>query len=609
MKRCLFDLSMLITLILALSCTSPLGYKTPPKTVEISLTCPITVPASGEKSLISDSSVLSVTVTAENSTGTILGTATLTKGASSWTGSMNVTVAGGAIITFRARGWSDVGGTGSMIYYGRRDVIISESDKSINLTIATELQVLSAQWAKTLIEGQNASEFNAVATDTMGNVYAAGSISSGDYIFGTGASIKGINSSYNIALVKYDSSGTAQWARTVTSATGQSRLLDIAVDAFGNIYATGWQQGIGTFAYGNGVTAQGGYSGYNAILVKYDSSGNAQWAQVAGGSAQSVFNSVAVDGSGNIFTAGHQYGNTAFTYGTGVSATGTSYNTPNAVIVKYNSSGAAQWARSVSAGSANSQFNSIAIDDSENAVVAGFQTGAGTYTYGTGVSAKGTASLSLTNIVVVKYDSSGNPLWARTTTSGQSPTVFKGVKTDSLGNVYAAGVQTGSAMMSYGDGVSARSNYGSADNVLLVKYNNTGTAQWAKTVQVVPGSSSPYSNFMDVTVSSSGDIFTVGWQNTDSTYTYDPGVFTTSPYSQGKNIIVVKYDSSGTALASRTMIAGSGQSVYNGMTIDGAGNVFAVGYQTGSDAFTYGTDVIATCPSNAVHSVLVKYIQ
>jgi hypothetical protein len=173
----------------------------------------------------------------------------------------------------------------------------------------------------------------------------------------------------------------------------------VAVDGAGNVYAAGRQEGTGTFTYGDGVPAQGTYSGNNVVLVKYDSSGTAQWARtVSAGSTYSSFNSVAVDGAGNVYAAGSQYGTGSYTYGTGVTAQGT-YSYENVALVKYDSAGNARWARTVSAGSTGSEFNSLAVDGSGNVYAAGNQ-GTGTFTYGNGVTAQGTASY---NVVLVKY--------------------------------------------------------------------------------------------------------------------------------------------------------------------------------------------------------------
>ncbi|HQB62595.1 MAG TPA: hypothetical protein PK899_13160, partial [Spirochaetota bacterium] len=78
----------------------------------------------------------------------------------------------------------------------------------------------------------------------------------------------------------------------------------------------------------------------------------ALWAKsVTAGSYQSIFSSVAVDSSGNVYAAGGQRGTGSFTYGEGVSVagsySGTGYYDGNVVLVKYDSSGTALWAKSV----------------------------------------------------------------------------------------------------------------------------------------------------------------------------------------------------------------------------------------------------------------------
>ncbi len=136
-------------------------------------------------------------------------------------------------------------------------------------------------------------------------------------------------------LVKYDSSGNAQWARTVAAGTDGSSFRAVVVDGLGNIYAAGDIIGTGTYTFGNGVSATGTYVNANVVLVKYDSGGAAQWAHaVTAGKEYSEFYSVDVDGSGNIYAAGYIFGTGTYTFGSGVSAAGTS-SSANVVLVKY----------------------------------------------------------------------------------------------------------------------------------------------------------------------------------------------------------------------------------------------------------------------------------
>jgi len=221
------------------------------------------------------------------------------------------------------------------------------------------------------------------------------------YTYGSGVSVSGASSTTNAVLVKYDSNGTALWAKSVTSGSNHSCFNSVTVDSAGNVYAAGYQTGTGTYTYGTGVSVAGSSSANNVVLVKYNSSGTAQWARtVSSGSSDSIFFGVAVDASGNVYAAGYQMGIGSYVYGIGVSISGPS-NYNNVVLVKYNSSGTAQWARTVTSGSIGCKFNSIAVDTFGNVYATGAQYGNAAYTYGTGATATGLQEDE--NVVLVKY--------------------------------------------------------------------------------------------------------------------------------------------------------------------------------------------------------------
>jgi uncharacterized repeat protein (TIGR02543 family) len=344
---------------------------------------------------------------------------------------------------------------------------------TVNSDTTLYAKFTDALWAKSVTAGTSHSSFSSVAVDSSGNVYAAGrQYGTGSFKYGPGVSVAGTSSGSNVVLVKYNSSGKALWAKSVTSGTSSSYFYSVAVDSSGNIYAAGYQYGTGSFKYGPGVSVAGTSSGSNVVLVKYNSSGTALWAKsVTAGTSPSEFNSVAVDSSGNVYAAGYKYNTGSLTYGEGVSVAG-SYPSSNVVLVKYDSSGTALWAKSVTAGDSYSLFNSVAVDSSGNVYAAGWQYGTGSFTYGAGVSVAGSYADG-SNVVLVKYDSSGNALWAKSVTAGTDVSSFSSVAVDSSGNVYAAGYQYGTGSYTYGEGVSVAGSSSSYANVVLVKYDAT----------------------------------------------------------------------------------------------------------------------------------------
>jgi len=155
----------------------------------------------------------------------------------------------------------------------------------------------------------------------------------------------------------------------------------------------------------------------------------------------SSFGSLAVDAAGCAYAAGWIQGTLRHGFGAGVEALG-AFRDSNAILVKYDSSGVARWARTILEGSNRSCFTSAMVDGSGDVYAAGYLLGAGTFSFGHGVAAA-TPSSGF-NAVLVKYDPrawhsgsgprwpvpvlhrSFQPRWIRTGTSSQPATSLPG---------------------------------------------------------------------------------------------------------------------------------------------------------------------------------------
>ena len=460
-------------------------------------------------------------------------------------------------------------------------------DTSISST-ATVTVVDFAQWAQA-INRTGDSTFNSIATDTYGNIYAVGYLST--------------TLGRNLIVVKYNANGTVHWIQEVSGeGTWNSTFNSVAVDGSDNVYIAGVQEGNGIFTYGHGVTAQGS-ANRNAVVVKYNANGTALWVRTVSTGRSSNFNSVAVDASGNIYAAGIQDGTDIYTYGTGVTAQGSANR--NAVVVKYNTNGTALWAQTVTGGGGYYQysyFRSVAVDASGNVVTVGEQNGSG-HIYGPGVITEGGSGY---NAVMVKYNANGTALWARTVTGGGNAySYFYSLAFDPSGNVFVAGGQRGNGIYTYGSNVTLQEY--SAENGIIAKYDTNGTAIWA---QAVAGSlSSSESGFFSIAVDSNGNAFTVGYQMGIGIFTYAPGVTAQSSGSSSRNVVLVKYDNNGKASWTRTISTGTSYSQFHAVAVDSLYNVYAAGYQTGSSIYTYGTGVFlqGSGDNNSRNSIIIKY--
>jgi hypothetical protein len=390
------------------------------------------------------------------------------------------------------------------------------------------------------------------------------------------------------------------WAQTLTAGTAAAVFYGVTIDSSGNTYAEGYITGTGSYGFGNGVTASGTSSSDNTVIVKYNSSGAAQWAQTVTGTLASVLEGVTIDSSGNTYAVGYITGTGSYGFGNGITASGTS-SSDNTVIVKCSSSGAAQWARTLTAGTTttvNAVFEGVTIDSLGNTYAVGFAQGAGSYVFDTGVTAAVTSGSSP---LIVKYNSAGTALWAQTLTGTATGGAFEGVTIDSSGNAYAVGSILGTGTFGFGNGVTATGR--SSAETVIVKYDSSGTAQWAQTLTA--GASNAY--FNGVTIDSSGNTYAVGYIAGTGSYGFGNGVAVTGT-SGSYNTVMVKYSSSGAAQWARTLTAGTVNAGFYGVTIDSTANTYAVGYITGTGNYGFGNGVTATGTSSTSNSLIVKYV-
>ena len=156
-----------------------------------------------------------------------------------------------------------------------------------------------------------------IATDASGNVYIAG--------YTNGTLPGNTNGTYEDAfLAKYDSSGNQIWLKQFGN-EDYDEAYDVATDASGNIYVTGY-----TDEEFPGNTSVGSD---DAFLAKYDSNGNQVWVRQFGTDTWDYGYAVATDTRGNIYVTGYTYG---------IFSGQTGFGDEDGFIVKYNSKGEAR---------------------------------------------------------------------------------------------------------------------------------------------------------------------------------------------------------------------------------------------------------------------------
>ncbi len=229
-------------------------------------------------------------------------------------------------------------------------------------------------------DANNSDYAKAIAVDSAGNVYVTGYA-------------KNTSTNYDFATIKYTPDGNIVWTKTYNrSSSNPDYARAMAVDANSNIIVAG-------FGY---ITA----TGYDGIVVKYDSSGNQLWAKAYNsGRSDDRFYDVAADANGNIYAIGRTAG--------------------DCLIVKYTPDSSFVWAKTYN-GPANGQdiLYKLAIDSNGNVCACGESTGVGTDQ----------------DCLTLKYSPGGALLWARTCNGpADGWDLLEAIALDSAGNVYVTG--------------------------------------------------------------------------------------------------------------------------------------------------------------------------
>ncbi|MGH7454947.1 MAG: SBBP repeat-containing protein, partial [bacterium] len=243
---------------------------------------------------------------------------------------------------------------------------------------------------------QGAGEGYGVAASLQGAIYLAGGIPGGIFVY------------------RYDSNGNLIWQQYGQSA-GTAYATAITLDPSGGILMTG------RFTGNLGFEKMGlaGSIDYNMFLLKYHESGELLWAQKADYANGA---GVGCDGQNNVYVTGWFQGQTPF--GDIV----LNSKRPNMFIAKYDHSGNVVWAKPMRA-TDDTYGRGIATDINGNSFVAGEFVGTLIFDG---------AKLHGPGMFIVKYDASGNALWAQKV-RGTSNVMGLGVAVDSTGNPAVTG--------------------------------------------------------------------------------------------------------------------------------------------------------------------------
>ncbi len=344
------------------------------------------------------------------------------------------------------------------------------------------------------------------------------------------------------SLLALSSSLIAQSWLWGAQATGTIKANDngcaVATDRAGNAYLAG--------DFGSSIKF-GPYNltcySYCAYLAKYNSAGIIQWAtQPIQQSNGDVCNSTSLvtDKKGNVLMSGDFDDSIKFGSFTLVSG---SYASSSVFLAKYNSNGSVLLATApkILPLASGAQCFSVTTDLLENIYITGYfhdSLSFGSFTL------RNNPLYNGENTFLVKYDSSGNVLWAKqsNTSSVNGNGFSNSVTTDKWGNIYLTGMFSDTVAFGI-DTLRSQGQY--SFTAFLVKYNANGNVLWAKQAKVASNSCYGFGN--SVVTDGLGAVYIGGWFVDTVTFGSYALIDNSNNYNSGE-MFLAKYDSTGNVL-------------------------------------------------------------
>lgn len=311
------------------------------------------------------------------------------------------------------------------------------------------------QWAKAL-GGTGTDAGGGLAVDDAGNAYITGNSNSTDADFNPGGSGGTIgNAGANDAfLAKYDTDGTFLWAKNFGGASNDYGW-SVALDGAANVYITGRHSNAADFNIGGTGGVVNSQGNVDAYVAKYDTDGNFQWVNTAGGTNIDFPLSVAADAVGNVYFTGYSRSNTvSFDPAGSVAGQTSKIGTHSGFLAAYDSAGAFRWVKSIGGAPGYTQPTSVTVSGTGKVYLTGWFTvpvvDFDALGGGTGTTAPKPGEFGTNALFLAEYETNGDLGWTKTVggtaqyggsplAPGVQPGASQSVSVDGRGSLYVSG--------------------------------------------------------------------------------------------------------------------------------------------------------------------------
>jgi hypothetical protein len=472
------------------------------------------------------------------------------------------------------------------------------------------------------LDGFGEDSVSGVTTDSSGNVYLVGTKDSQKLIIykdilKTGTEIP-VTIQHGVYIIKYSSNGTVLWNRTVDGIDndeGQS----ITVNSFGNVFISGTTGQSGANIISN-VTCNGAFyvqytptgsfvnfrdfpNGSNSSIsmdafdnprfTYYESNStistvfpvmtrqsiqSTPWRAYANGASNTFVSSITTDSNNSVYIAGYN-----LAVGTGVVAIYNSNGSPSSsnlgngncnFVIKYNSNGAVEW-RSFVSNARSTSYPGVSVDLRDNVYLTGSSNASSNVFDIRGLTTISTPAATSRGYCV-KLLSNGV---AQNIVGWENGDAY-GVSSDSTLAYYICGSlrsAPNTIFNSNGSGSSINFPTGVADRGALVKYNESGVAQWR-------AYGNQTSRFSSVKTDSLDNVYICGWANS-GTSIFGPASNLALSMTVANSPFCAKLNSNGAPLFRVYMNVNSPSTspIYDGflqVAVDSLNNFYTVGTKT-----------------------------
>ncbi len=321
-------------------------------------------------------------------------------------------------------------------------------------------------------------------------------------------------SSGTLFVAKYDTNGNYLWAFNVGEGNVDNAPFGMKTDATGNIYLTGYFQGVNKdfdpSSTGSALLSSQG--GFDVFVAKYTSAGNYAWAFAIGGPNADVGRDIEIDNVGNVYVAG-DFDGSNIDFDPSASTANLSSNNRDVFIAKYNNNGQYQWAKRFGAAGVDISW-SVAYSKSNIYITGSFQ---GTMNFNPGPIPDNLVSSGGNDFFMTKFDVNGNYVCAFKVGGTDNDDAYT-IDADTSGYLYTTGILSSyNTDFNPGAGTNNLSTNGAAD-VFVAKYiwpDNPKPAGTLTGSTICPGQQAT----LTFTATSGTGPFTIEYSNGTTVYT------------------------------------------------------------------------------------------